>query len=38
MDILIMSHGAMTYESLMTMPVPMIDLFIKRYNERNSES
>ena len=38
MDILIISQGAMTYESLMSMPLPMIDLFVKRHNERNSES
>ena len=31
MDILIISQGAMTYES-------MIELFVKRHNERNSES
>jgi hypothetical protein len=38
MDILLISQGAITYDSLMSMPLPMIDIFVKRHNERNSES
>jgi hypothetical protein len=38
MDILLIANGSLTYESLMTMPLPMIDIFVKRHNERNSES
>ena len=38
MDILLISQGAITYDSLMSMPLPMIEIFVKRHNERNSES
>jgi len=38
MDILFIGQGALTYESLMSMPLPMIEIFVKRHNERNSES
>ena len=38
MDILFIAQGALTYESLMSMPLPMIEIFVKRHNERNSES
>lgn len=38
MDILFIAQGSLTYESLMQMPLPMIDIFVKRHNERNSDS
>ena len=38
MDILFIAQGALTYESLISMPLPMIEIFVKRHNERNSES
>lgn len=38
MDIIIATRGAISYESLMNMPLPMIDIFIERANAKNEQS